>query len=119
MPNLLEMLGVESTIQDRVKAIDYDKMTSDEQATYRQWLNEMETKSITVSDILEYAQSIKTSLVEEIAKLGSSPEYFEKNIYVKGRLENISLIEKMMTDRLKAQAELYRQMSKETAPKSL
>lgn len=112
--NLRYAVNQGSTIQERLKSVDYDRLSEDEQETYRRWFEELESNTLTVSDIAEFVTSLKTTLAEEVSNLKSDDP---RDAYIKARLANVIAIEKFISDKIAAQAEMYRMMAKESAPK--
>jgi len=83
--------------------VKYEDMSVDEKETFRQMLDTVQKRSLTLDDFKEYIHMLRDSVENEIVKYDNAPE---KDLLLKGRLKNYMTLESFLTAPDKAKKQL-------------
>lgn len=82
----------------------YDELNHVEKETYKRMLKVMSDKTLTVSDLKSYISTMKSSVASQLSDTPETDR--DKNIHLKARLKNYSLLEDFLAGPEKAQKAL-------------
>lgn len=87
--------------------LKYEELTSDEKETYMEWMRALEGKTLTLEDVKDYISTMKAAVAAQLADTPESET--EKNILLKARLKNYTLMEAFLSgpERAKRSIERY------------
>ena len=88
---------------------DYDQLNSVEQETLRGWVDKVEKSQITLEDVKVGIAAIRQVLEQEVVNIENTGK---KDLFIKGRLKNMVLIETILTRPERARAALDSYISK-------
>lgn len=88
------------------RGLTYEELTEAEKETYRNWLETIEKKTISLEDIKEHIQNMKAAVAAKLVETDEKDK--EPNIYLKARLKNYLLLEELLNSPDKARRALER-----------
>lgn len=87
MEETLKALGI------NLNGLKFEELNEAERTTLYQWLETVQKKEVTVEDIRQYVHKLRDNIEQDLTKHDLSKEH---DLFLKGRLRNIMLIESFL-----------------------